>query len=451
LPGAFEFLDYALQEASMTARFNDTIFALSSGALPAGVAVVRLSGPRAIEVASILAGEVPLDRKAALRTIRNRNGLIIDRGLLLAFPGPNSFTGEDCVELHLHGSRAVVSAVYEELGQFSGMRLAEAGEFSRRAFEKGKMDLVEVEGLADLISAETEMQRRLAVEQGFGGQSALYMDWAERLTRSRALIEAELDFADEDDVPGSVSDRVWADVGDLYLELQDHIAQAKAGEIIRDGFKVVIAGPPNAGKSSLLNALAKRDVAIVTEIAGTTRDVLHIDLDMDGYLVRFFDTAGLRETEDRVEQEGVRRARMAIDQADFVIELEEIDSNTKHIRSELAIETIRVGSKRDIHGPSSDYDLCISSHDGEGMDELRRAILDRVQALWTGSLVPNRARQLDYLKDASNFIEEALNGRELDLRAESLRAAASSLGRITGRVDVEQLLDVIFSQFCIGK
>ncbi len=435
----------------MTARFNDTIFALSSGALPAGVAVVRLSGPRAIEVASILAGDVPSDRKATLRTIRNRNGLIIDRGLVLAFPGPNSFTGEDCVEFHLHGSRAVVAAVYEELGQFSGMRLAEAGEFSRRAFENGKMDLVEVEGLADLISAETEMQRRLAVEQGFGGQSALYMDWAERLTRSRALIEAELDFADEDDVPGSVSDRVWADVGDLYLELQDHIAQAKAGEIIRDGFKVVIAGPPNAGKSSLLNALAKRDVAIVTEIAGTTRDVLHIDLDMDGYLVRFFDTAGLRETEDRVEQEGVRRARMAIDQADLVIELKEIDSNTKHIRSELSIETMRVGSKRDIHGPSPAYDLCISSRDGEGMGELRRAILDRVQALWTGSLVPNRARQLDYLKDASNFIEEALNGRELDLRAESLRAAASSLGRITGRVDVEQLLDVIFSQFCIGK
>jgi len=435
----------------MTARFNDTIFALSSGALPAGVAVVRLSGPKAIEVAGHLAGEIPTDRKATLRTIRNRNGLTIDRGLVLAFPGPNSFTGEDCVELHLHGSRAVVSAVYEELGQHSGMRLAEAGEFSRRAFENGRMDLVEVEGLADLISAETEMQRRLAVEQGFGGQSALYMAWAERLTRSRALIEAELDFADEDDVPGSVSDRVWADVGNLYLELQEHIASAKAGEIIRDGFKVVIAGPPNAGKSSLLNALAKRDVAIVTEIAGTTRDVLHIDLDMDGYLVRFFDTAGLRETEDRVEREGVRRAQMAIEQADLVIELEEIDSNTKRLPNDPETETIRVGSKRDIYGLSPAYDLCLSSQTGEGMEDLRLAILERVQSLWTGSLVPNRARQLDYLKDASNFIEEALNGRELDLRAESLRAAASSLGRITGRVDVEQLLDVIFSQFCIGK
>jgi len=435
----------------MTAAFADTIFALSSGALPAGVAVIRLSGSRAIEVASTLAGDIPSDRKAALRTIRSRNGSIIDRALVVGFPAPSSFTGEDCVELHLHGSRAVVSAIYEELAQIPGLRLAEAGEFSRRAFENGKMDLVEVEGLADLIAAETEMQRRLAVEQSFGGQSALYMDWAERLTRCRALIEAELDFADEDDVPGSVSDRVWAEVGDLYLGINEHIASAKAAEVIRDGFKVVIAGPPNAGKSSLLNALAQRDVAIVTEIAGTTRDVLHIDLDMEGYLVRFFDTAGLRETEDRVEKEGVRRAQLAIEQADLIIQLEEIDSRSKRNPTASDIEIIRVGSKRDIHGPSPAYDLCISSQSGECMEELRLAILNRVRSLWSGSLVPNRARHLRYLKDASNFIEEALNGRELDLRAESLRAAASSLGRITGRVDVEQLFDVIFSQFCIGK
>jgi len=435
----------------MAIAFNDTIFALSSGTLPAGVAVIRLSGRKAFEAARGLAGDMPDNRKASLRTIRRRNGSTIDQALLLAFPAPNSFTGEDCVELHVHGSRAVVSAVYEELGHFPDLRLAEAGEFSRRAFENGKMDLVEVEGLADLIAAETEMQRRLAVEQSFGGQSALYMGWAERLTRSRALIEAELDFADEDDVPGSVSDRVWADVGDLYLELEQHMAMAKAGEIIRDGFKIVIAGPPNAGKSSLLNALAQRDVAIVTEIAGTTRDVLHVDVDMDGYLVRFFDTAGLRETDDQVEREGVRRAHIAIDQADLILQLEEIDSNTKQISISAAVETIRVGTKRDTQGVSPDYDICLSSRSGEGMDELRLAIVERIRSLWSGSLVPNRARHLRYLKDASNFIAEALNGRELDLRAESLRAAASSLGRITGRVDVEQLLDVIFSQFCIGK
>ncbi|MDQ0137935.1 tRNA modification GTPase [Neorhizobium galegae] len=429
---------------------NDTIFALSSGTLPAGVAVLRLSGPRAFEAAVGLAGELPADRKAGLKTIRSRNGLVIDQALVLAFLGPGSFTGEDCVEIHLHGSRAVVSAVYQEL-EAIGLRLAEAGEFSRRAFENGKLDLVEVEGLADLIAAETEMQRRLAVEQGFGGQSALYMNWAERLTRARALIEAELDFADEDDVPGSVSDMVWAEAGDLYLEIEEHIASAKAGEIIRDGYKVVIAGPPNAGKSSLLNALAKRDVAIVTEIAGTTRDLLHIDIDMEGYLVRFFDTAGLRDSADRVEQEGVRRAKIAIEQADLVLQLEEIDSASKQILDEVRAEVLRVGTKVDMRGPSARYDLTISSQTGDGLEELRSLILEKLRKTWSGSLVPNRRRHLQYLQEASNFIAEALNGRELDLRAESLRAAASSLGRITGRVDVEQLLDVIFSQFCIGK
>ena len=429
----------------------DTIFALSSGALPAGLAVIRLSGNQAFTAAETLAGRLATDRKASLRTIRGRNGAIVDQGLVVAFPGPNSFTGEDCVELHVHGSRAVVAALILELEQIDGLRLAEAGEFSRRAFENGKLDLVEIEGLADLISAETEMQRRLAVEQSFGGQSALYIDWAERLTRSRALIEAELDFADEDDVPGSVSERVWSDVGQIYLELLQHLETAKSGEIIRDGYKIVIAGPPNAGKSSLLNALANRDVAIVTERAGTTRDILHVDLDMSGYLVRFFDTAGLRESDDIVEVEGIRRARVAIEQADMILSLNEIDSPALQNHEFSHANVLTVGTKLDAHAPSDEFDLCISTRTGDGLELLREAILRKITALWTGSLVPNRARQVDALKDTSNFIAEALNGTELDLRAESLRAAASALGRITGRVDVEQLLDVIFSQFCIGK
>ncbi len=429
----------------------DTIFALSSGALPAGLAVIRLSGNQAFTAAETLAGRLATDRKASLRTIRGRNGAIIDQGLVVGFPGPNSFTGEDCVELHVHGSRAVVAALILELEQIDGLRLAEAGEFSRRAFENGKLDLVEIEGLADLISAETEMQRRLAVEQSFGGQSALYIDWAERLTRSRALIEAELDFADEDDVPGSVSERVWSEVGQIYLELLQHLETAKSGEIIRDGYKIVIAGPPNAGKSSLLNALANRDVAIVTERAGTTRDILHVDLDMSGYLVRFFDTAGLRESDDLVEVEGIRRARVAIEQADMILSLNEIDSPALQNHEFSHANVLTVGTKLDAHAPSDDFDLCISTKTGDGLELLRETILRKITALWTGSLVPNRARQVDALKDASNFIAEALNGTELDLRAESLRAAASALGRITGRVDVEQLLDVIFSQFCIGK
>lgn len=429
----------------------DTIFALSSGALPAGLAVIRLSGNQAFTAAETLAGRLSTERKASLRTIRGRNGAIIDQGLVVGFPRPNSFTGEDCVELHVHGSRAVVAALILELEQIDGLRLAEAGEFSRRAFENGKLDLVEIEGLADLISAETEMQRRLAVEQSFGGQSALYIDWAERLTRSRALIEAELDFADEDDVPGSVSERVWSEVGQIYLELLQHLETAKSGEIIRDGYKIVIAGPPNAGKSSLLNALANRDVAIVTERAGTTRDILHVDLDMSGYLVRFFDTAGLRESDDIVEVEGIRRARVAIEQADMILSLNEIDSPALQNHEFSHANVLTVGTKLDAHAPSDEFDLCISTRTGDGLELLRETILRKITALWTGSLVPNRARQVDALKDASNFIAEALNGTELDLRAESLRAAASALGRITGRVDVEQLLDVIFSQFCIGK
>lgn len=430
---------------------NDTIFALASGALPAGVAIIRISGPDAFPAAQSLMNDFSPSRGSVLRTIRKRNGSIIDKGLVLSFANPNSFTGEDCVELHLHGSRAVVAAVYDELSNLDNLRLAEAGEFSRRAFENGKMDLVEVEGLADLISAETEMQRRLAIEQSFGGQSDLYMDWAERLTRARALIEAELDFADEDDVPGSVSDQVWQDVGELFLEVKNHLEGVKAGEIIRDGFKVVISGPPNAGKSSLLNAIANRDVAIVTEIAGTTRDIVSVDVNMDGYLIRFFDTAGLRASDDPVEREGIRRARIAIEQADMILQLEEIGLKFEDDVGETKSPLLRIGTKHDLHGDVDGYDMLLSIETGEGLQELRQTILDSVKSCWHGSAVPVRARQIQFLLEASNFIDEALNGRELDLRAESLRSAANSLGRITGRVDVEQLLDLIFSQFCIGK
>ncbi|TDK30374.1 tRNA uridine-5-carboxymethylaminomethyl(34) synthesis GTPase MnmE [Rhizobium deserti] len=429
---------------------SDSIFALSSGTLPAGVAVVRMSGPKSFQALAALTADVPPPRQAMLRALRGQTGDVIDHGLVVTFPAPHSFTGEDCVELHLHGSRAVFARISQELSLL-GLRLAEAGEFSRRAFENGKIDLVEVEGLADLISAETEMQRKLAVEQGFGGQSQLYMDWARRLTHARALIEAELDFVDEDDIPGSVSDRVWADVAALSAEMTRHIAAAKTGEIIRDGYKVVIAGPPNAGKSSLLNALAQRDVAIVTDIAGTTRDVLHVDLDLNGFLVRVFDTAGIRDTDDIVEREGVRRAITAIDQADLVIQLQEIDSPPQQDKLQGLPEVLNVGTKVDICGQAQRFDLCISVVTGEGLDQLRGEITARLKQHWTGFSVPSRERHISHLREATEFIKEALAGHHLDLRSESLRAAASALGRITGRVDVEQLLDVIFSQFCVGK
>lgn len=433
-------------------RADDTIFALSSGSLPAGLAVIRLSGSRAISVLEKLAGPLPPARHASLRTIRRTDGSVIDRGLAITFPAPHSFTGEDCVELHLHGSRAVVSALYAELLS-ENLRLAEAGEFSKRALENGKLDLVEAEGLSDLLRAETEMQRRLALEQSDGGLSAIYEGWALELTRARALIEAELDFADEDDVPGSVSDTVWMNVRRLKEEIEAQREATRSGEMIRDGFHVAIVGPPNVGKSSLLNALAKRDVAIVTEIAGTTRDVLHVDLDIDGFLVRFFDTAGIRETEDIVEREGIRRAHLVLERADLILLLSEADQPLAQIDFPAAIPVWTIKTKSDFLRDLDGDFLGISTKTGDGLDELKSAIVNSVASRWEAiaSLKPGRARHARLLENTSNFIAEALDGSQLDMQAECLRLAAEELGRITGKVDVEHLLDIIFSEFCIGK
>lgn len=432
---------------------RQTIYALSSGGLPSGVAVVRISGPATASALEQLVGSLPVPRQATLRTIRNRNGDAIDSGLILFFPGPASFTGEDCAELQVHGGRAVVQSLLQCLSEIPGMRLAVEGEFSRRAFESGKLDLVEIEGLADLIAAETEMQRRLAIEHSSGHLSKLYDSWAERLTRCRALIEAELDFADEDDVPGSVADQVWAEVKGLQREIGTHLAGGGAGEIIRDGFKVVIAGPPNAGKSSLMNALAQREVAIVTDIAGTTRDVLHVDLDIGGFLVKLYDTAGLRETDEVVEREGIRRAENLVAQADLVLYL--------HDQTESSVESwttadgthVHIGTKSDLASDDGRFDLRISVKIGAGLDALKSLIADRIgQMVRPDSLaLPSRLRHKDSLAECLKAIEIALTAGELDLRAEELRVAANALGRITGRVDVENLLDVIFSEFCIGK
>lgn len=433
---------------------NETIFALSSGPVPAGLAVVRISGEEVPAVVTALVGDVPPARQAALRSIRTRNGLVIDTGLILFFPAPHSFTGENVAELHLHGGRAVVDALHRELAQFRNLRAAVPGEFSRRAFENGKLDLIEAEGLADLIAAETEMQRRLAVEQSSGGLSSIYYGWSDRLTRARALIEAELDFPDEEDVPGSVSDQVWADVASLVNELKNHLEQLEAGEIIRDGFKVVIAGRPNAGKSSLMNALAMRDVAIVTDIAGTTRDVLHVDLSMDGYLVRLYDTAGLRETDEIVEREGIRRAEKIIAEADLVIFIEDVSIESG--AEELADDAVLVGTKSDLPRQSARaYDLLISTTHATGLDALRALIVERLRTKVhpQSMAIPSRARHKETLTQALLALRTSLHDshRGLDLRAEDLRVASDALGRVTGRVDVENLLDVIFAEFCIGK
>lgn len=397
---------------------------------------------------------------AELRSIRSRNGLVIDSGLVLYFAGPASFTGEDCGEFQIHGGRAAVNALLEELSKFEGLRHAEAGEFSRRAFQNGKLDLVEVEGLADLIVAETEMQRRLAIEHSGGGQSKLYAEWAKRLTHARAMIEAELDFADEDDIPGSVSDRIWQDMADLADEIAAHIADAPIAEIIRDGLKIVIAGEPNAGKSSLLNALAQRDIAIVTEIAGTTRDVLAVDLSLAGFSVKLYDTAGLRETDERVEQEGIRRAREIIERADLILLLADTPTGFGSLSDVASGRTpvLRVGTKLDRDGgrwAANDADVLISTKTGEGMERLLDAIAAHLPDLSgrTSLSLPSRRRHVDSLRQAHWALEKSLAAeyQGLDIRAEQLRLAGDAIGRITGRVDVENLLDVIFSEFCIGK
>lgn len=435
-----------------------TIFALSSGGLPSGVAIIRISGPSCRAAVMQLCGRVPPPRHASLLSIRNRNDDVIDQGLVLFFPNPYSFTGEDCAELQIHGGRATVKAVLAELAMVDGLRSAEAGEFSRRAYLNGRMDLTEVEGLADLIAAETEMQRRLATEQAAGGLSRLYDSWAKRLTHARAMIEAELDFADEDDVPGSVAASVWNDMCALAKEIVNHIEGARVGEIVRDGLKVVIAGPPNAGKSSLLNYLAKRDIAIVTDIPGTTRDVLHVDLDISGYAVRLYDTAGLRETDDIVEREGIRRTQLSLAQANLVLLLSENGVDWAELSESYNGPVVRVLSKADLDGsalPNQSADVIVSVRSGEGIDALMNAVGRYLPNLESGAALalPTRERHTLNLKEALEHIASALkaDGVGLDIQAEYLRLAGQALGRVTGRVDVENLLDVIFSEFCIGK
>jgi tRNA modification GTPase len=438
---------------------TDTIFALSSGGLPSGVAVIRLSGPESRNAVEQLCGSVPVPRRASLLSIRNRNGDRLDEGLVLFFPGPHSFTGEDCAELQIHGGRATVKAVLAALASFEGLRAAEAGEFSRRAFTNGRMDLVEIEGLADLIAAETEMQRRLAAEQASGGLSRLYDSWAKRLTHGRAMIEAELDFADEDDVPGSVASSIWNDMRALENEIINHLSGARAGEILRDGLHVVIAGPPNAGKSSLLNHLARRDVAIVTDIPGTTRDVLHVDLDLSGFAVRLYDTAGLRETEDIVEREGIRRAQLSMAAAHLVLLLsEDAEADWEEMLGDYAGPVIRVQTKADIASPALrevQADAMISVRTGKGIPALLDLVANYLPDMESGSALalPTRQRHALHLETARVHIVSALEAQSagLDIQAEHLRLAGQALGRVTGRVDVEHLLDVIFSEFCIGK
>ena len=437
----------------------DTIYALSSAPGPAGVAVIRVSGPACDAVCRMLAGDLPAPRLAALRTLRDAGGGAIDRALVLRFPAPRSFTGEDVLELHVHGGRAIVEDLLAALDALEGTRMAEPGEFTRRAFVNGRMDLTEAEGVADLIAAETTAQRRAALDQAGGALARLYDGWRTRLIRHLAHLEAWLDFPDED-LPADVMAGVLDDLDELAGGIGAHLADARRGERLRRGLQVAIVGPPNAGKSTLLNTLAERDVAIVSETPGTTRDVLEVHLDLGGWPVTLIDTAGLRETADAVEAEGVRRAAERMAMADVVLALHPADgtggfSMPAH---EGAAALIEVTSKADRlpADTASDDRLRLSAESGEGLPELLARLTDLAAELMVsgGGATPTRARHRAGLRDCLDALRRAVEGgadRPPELIAEDLRLAMRALGRITGAVDVEDLLDVIFRDFCIGK
>jgi tRNA modification GTPase len=400
---------------------RDTIFALSSGAPPAGVAIVRISGPQVRFVLETITGAVPEPRMARLAKLRDASGLILDHGLCLYFPAPHSFTGEDVAELQIHGGRASVSAVLSFLSDLPGLRHAEPGEFTKRAFESGRMDLTAVEGLSDLIRAETEAQRKQALGQAEGVLGALYNSWAHQITHARAMVEAELDFSDEEDIPGSVSDRIWPQMKGLLEEMKQHLSHAKSGEIVRDGFRIALIGPPNVGKSSLLNALAQRDVAIVSDIAGTTRDIVEVRLDLGGHLVLVQDTAGIRASEDQIELEGMRRSLKAAEEADLVLELMDatgvdgvLDATTKAPAKNLLLLT-----KSDLRQPddlTSDSDvIAVSAKTGAGIEALMTEIGRRIDEAHLGAseALPTRERHIQYLKTCVSEVEKAANGQSL--------------------------------------
>jgi tRNA modification GTPase len=450
-----------------------TIFALSSGRPPAAIAVVRISGPRAGAALAALTGRVGLPRTARLARVRDpASGETIDRGLALWFPGPNSETGEDTAELQLHGGRAVIAATLAALGQIDGLRLAEPGEFTRRAFENGRLDLTRVEGLADLIFADTQAQRRQAVRQLGGLLGGQAEAWRTRLIEALALVEARIDFSDEADVTEDLVAAALQAAGQLREDIHKALADGGRGERLRDGLVVAIAGPPNAGKSSLLNRVAKRDAAIVSPYAGTTRDVIAVQLDLAGYPLTLLDTAGIRDSSDPIEQEGVRRARAGAAGADlvlWVVDFSDKDALTMYGAVDTAPTTPRwlIRNKIDLVAGKDNHQkseismidhraFALSAKTGAGLDALLAALTDFARDHLEASepALITRARHRRALEETAAALTraqaEAATDRE-DLIAEELRLAARALGRLTGRIDVETILDVVFRDFCIGK
>lgn len=417
-----------------------------------------MSGDYAGGILVALTGRpTPPARRAVLRTLRCEDGIALDQALVLYFPGPGSFTGEDCVEFHIHGGSAVIEAVLEAVDEAGGIP-AEPGEFTRRAFENGQLDLTEAEGLADLIDAETEGQRQQALAQLSGSLRTVYEAWREDLIGTMASIEGEIDFPDEDDVPDALSHRAYQPLADLITSMTSHLDDGRRGERTRSGFTIALIGAPNAGKSSLLNRLARRDAAIVTDIPGTTRDIIEVRVVMGGFPVIISDTAGLREAVDAVEAEGVRRALDRAVEADLRIGVADARSREElvDLQGRLQDDDLLVLNKLDLApGAQSDGAYGLSAKSGDGVEVLERRIEEVVQARLSAREAPalSRARHRRAVESAVQALERCqMNLADApELAGEDARLAVRSLESLTGRVDVEDILDRVFSQFCIGK
>jgi len=418
-----------------------TIFARATGALPSAIAIVRVSGPAAGEALAALSGAArPDPRRAVVRHLFDGEGALLDEALVLWLPAPGTVTGEDMVELHLHGSRAVVAGVEAALGALDGLRAAEAGEFTRRAFENGRMDLSQVEGLADLLAAETARQRIAALTMSEGGLRRQVEAWQDRLLDLAARIEAAIDHDDEPDV---VAGDIGGDADALGAEIAATLERPPA-ERLRDGIRVGIAGPPNAGKSSLINVLSGREAAIVSAVAGTTRDLIEVPLSLDGIPLVLIDMAGLRDPGDDIEAEGITRAQAAMDRCDILLWLGPPES--------APFGAIKLAAKLDVDRPQQGSDIAVSALTGEGIGELRKMLASRAEALLpaVGELALGEG-QRGHVRAAAAALSEVERQGDPVLQAECVRSARKAFDAITGRADTEAMLDALFSRFCIGK
>lgn len=439
---------------------SDTIFAPASAPGRAGVTIIRVSGPMTRRAFLEMAGTVPQPRQSTLRILRDEDGAPIDQALCLYFEGPVSFTGEDVAEFHIHGSPAVISACLLRLSKIEDFRIAEPGEFTRRAFENGKLDLSAVEGLADLIDAETEIQRKQALRQLQGGLTRESDRWRASLIEVLALFDAELDFSDEADVEPQILNQARALLSNLASEMRAALTHASWGERVREGFVVLLAGPPNSGKSTLLNALAKRDAAIVSDRPGTTRDLIEVKLDLKGLSVLMIDSAGIRDAADEIENEGIRRTVEQAQRADMVLWLQPGQGDrmppTRDIL-DAGRPVIEVITQIDKGGIINEGAFSISAKTGQGMDLLVSNLFEQLSQSGDqgrASALLTRERHRVAVEEALEFIDRAMNsvhGTGVELIAEEIRLAARAIGKITGNVSVDDILDRLFSSFCIGK